>query len=84
MAFDVSLKDKAQQYSGIALDVDKNRGKRGVPLGTPYLNNGKGLAISASPLPSSKSGFPNYILDMFDKGHGKFALWCLPVKPVLL
>ena len=37
MAFDVSLKDKTQQYSGIALDVDKNRGKRGVPLGTPYL-----------------------------------------------
>ena len=40
MAFDVSLKDKTQQYSGIALDVDKNWGKRGVPLGTPKNRNG--------------------------------------------
>ncbi len=43
MASDVSLKHRTQQDSGVVLDVDKNWGKRGVPLGTPFFYNIKGL-----------------------------------------
>ena len=45
-ASQVSVKGKAQRNYVVLRDVDKNWGKRGIPLGTP--NNFKGLRMLVS------------------------------------